>query len=67
MSTLQIGGAFVLGVVVGIGGFMYYMRYRARKQMQQMQDQLGGMFEGGMDLDGEMDLEGADLDEDALP
>lgn len=67
MSTLQIGGAFLLGVVVGIGAFMYYMRYRARKQMQQMQDQLGGMFEGDMDLDEEMGLGDADLDEDALP
>lgn len=55
MAYWQLGAAFVAGVVVGAGGLLYYMRYRTMKQMQQMQDQLGGMLDADALDEGDLD------------
>lgn len=66
MAILELVAGFVAGVIVGAGGFMLYMQYRTRKQMQQMGEQMeqlmGGGLEGPAPGDGDMDL---DLDMDA--
>lgn len=53
MGYVDLVIGFVAGAVVGIGGVIYYLRYRTRKQLEMM-NEMGGMFQ---DLDLEQDSE----------
>lgn len=36
---------FIGGLIVGIGSAVYYLRRKAKKQMEDMAEELGDMFE----------------------
>ncbi|MDY6769501.1 MAG: hypothetical protein SVU88_00855 [Candidatus Nanohaloarchaea archaeon] len=56
-TLLAFGGGFAAGAVAGVVGLVLYFQYRTRKQLQQMEDQMGQLFDpDGMELD-EDDLE----------
>ncbi|MFB6265539.1 MAG: hypothetical protein ABEI07_00465 [Candidatus Nanohaloarchaea archaeon] len=42
---VAFAGGFALGAVSALGGFVFYMRYRTRKQLERMEDQMGQMFD----------------------
>ncbi len=57
-AALVFAGGFALGAVVGVLGFMFYIRHRTRKQLQQMEEQMGQMFDpDAMDGAEELDAE----------
>ncbi|MDY6773727.1 MAG: hypothetical protein SVS85_00880 [Candidatus Nanohaloarchaea archaeon] len=56
-ALLAFAGGFAIGAFAGIGAFLLYMRYRTRKQLERMENQMGEMF----DTDG---AETGELEED---
>ncbi|MDY6776882.1 MAG: hypothetical protein SVQ76_02140 [Candidatus Nanohaloarchaea archaeon] len=52
-SILWFAAGFAAGAVAGIGGIVLYMRYRARKQMQMMEDQMGDLLDQDLELEEE--------------
>lgn len=53
MSMLQIAGGFVAGFIVGIGASLFYLRWKMRRQLGSLEEQMGQV----MDLAGDMDKE----------
>ncbi len=64
MAYWQLAAAFIAGAVAGAAGFLLYMQYRTRKQMQQMQEQMGDLMGGDIpmaeDMEGMDDLDAPD-------
>jgi hypothetical protein len=51
MTLVQIAGGFVLGFIVGIGASLLYLRWKMRRQLGELEDQMGQM----MDMTDNMD------------
>lgn len=44
-AILAFGAGFALGAVAGVGGVVLYFQYRTRKQLEAMEEQMGGLMD----------------------
>lgn len=51
MTLIEIAGGFALGFVVGIGTSLLYLRWRMRRQLGNLEDQMGQMMDMTDDMD----------------
>lgn len=51
MALLDIAGGFVLGFLVGVGAALFYLRWKMRRQLGNLEEQMQGL----MDMSGEME------------
>ncbi|MFB6147515.1 MAG: hypothetical protein ABEJ66_01390 [Candidatus Nanohaloarchaea archaeon] len=54
MSVLQIAGGFVAGFVVGIGAALFYLRWKMKRQLGNLEEQMGQVMDMTDDLDQEV-------------
>lgn len=50
MSLLYFAGGLALGFVLGVGGALFYLKWKMQKQLGSIQDQMNAV----MDLSGEL-------------
>lgn len=55
-----IAGLFV-GLVLGVGGAIFFIRWRMRKQLGSLEDQMGAIMDMSEEMSGMMDPEEMDL------
>ncbi|MFB6191089.1 MAG: hypothetical protein ABEJ64_01555 [Candidatus Nanohaloarchaea archaeon] len=52
MTLAEIAGGFVVGVLFGIGAALFYLRWKMRRQLGDLEEQMGQMMDMTEDLDG---------------
>jgi hypothetical protein len=66
MDLISLVAGFVLGVVVGGGAIVFYVRWKMNQQLNAMQENMEGMFDATEEMMGEFDSERpvSDLEEE---
>lgn len=51
MSLIVNAGVFILGLVLGIGAALFYLRWKMRRQLGDLEEQMGQMMDMTEGLD----------------
>lgn len=49
MTLVEIAGGLVLGFFLGIGAALFYIRWKMRRQLGNLEEQMGALMDGGME------------------